>query len=244
MKKDGRHGLSFLLLRKILGNRMHKGKACDRLVSDLSTFTRRHRPMRAFNVLLFDEFETLDVFGPVEVIGTVSEKYSIEYFSQKGGLVTSIHNVRCQTRPFDELSAGFVLFIPGGGTSYLTKDEVYLKQLKDQAQQAEYVLTVCTGSGLLAKTGLLDGVQATTNKMLYEWSTSFGPDVHWLPKARWVKDGKFYTSSGVSAGIDMTLDFVKDHHGYEEAKRVADYIEYQWNEDSADDPFAALYGLK
>ena len=80
--------------------------------------------------------------------------------------------------------------------------------------------------------------------MLFDWSAGFGPQVHWVAKARWVKDGNVYTSSGVSAGIDMTLDFVKDIHGYEEAKRVANYIEYTWVEDSNDDPFANLYGLK
>jgi len=199
--------------------------------------------MKNFNVVLFDEFETLDVFGPVEVIGTVEEKYPIEYFSQTGGIATSVHNVQCLTKPFNEMPESFVLFIPGGGTSYLTQDEAYLKELRTLAEKADYVLTVCTGSGLLAKTGLLDGVKATTNKMLYEWSTAFGPNVLWQPKARWVKDGKFYTSSGVSAGIDMSLDFIKDFHGHEEAKRVADYIEYTWNEDSSEDPFAVLYGL-
>jgi transcriptional regulator GlxA family with amidase domain len=199
--------------------------------------------MRKFSVILFDEFETLDVFGPVEVIGTVNDKYDISYYSQRGGIVTSVHDVQCITKPFSELTDSFVLFVPGGGTSYLTKDDQYLMQLKDLADHAEYVLTVCTGSGLLAKTGFLDGRKATTNKMLYEWSAGFGPAVEWIAKARWVKDGKIYTSSGVSAGIDMTLDYVKDIHGYEEAKRVADYIEYSWNEDSSADPFALLYGL-
>ncbi len=199
--------------------------------------------MRTFNVILFDEFETLDVFGPVEVIGTVEDKYDIGYYSQNGGVVTSVHNAQCITKPFTEMEDSFALFIPGGGTSYLTKDETYLVQLRELAERAEYVLTVCTGSGLLAKTGFLDGKKATTNKMLYEWSAGFGPKVEWLAHARWVKDGKIYTSSGVSAGIDMTLDFVKDIHGYAEAKRVADYIEYSWNEDSHVDPFASLYGL-
>ena len=200
--------------------------------------------MRKFSVVLFDEFETLDVFGPVEVIGTVEDKYDISYYSQDGGIVTSVHNVQCITKPFSEMPKSFVLFVPGGGTSYLTKDDTYLDQLKDLANKAEYVLTVCTGSGLLAKTGFLDGKKATTNKMLFDWSAGFGPQVHWVAKARWVKDGNVYTSSGVSAGIDMTLDFVKDIHGYEEAKRVANYIEYTWVEDSNDDPFANLYGLK
>ena len=200
--------------------------------------------MKKYNVILFDEFETLDVFGPVEVIGTVEEdKYEIGFFSENGGIVTSVHNVQCVTKTFDEILNSYVLFIPGGGTSYLTKDELFLGKLKKLADDAEYVHTVCTGSGLLAKTGFMDGMKATTNKLLYEWSAAFGPKVDWQVKARWVKDGALYSSSGVSAGMDMTLDFIKDIHGYAEARRVADYIEYSWNEDSTNDPFAELYQL-
>ncbi len=199
--------------------------------------------MKNINVILFDEFETLDVFGSVEVLGTVEDKYNIGYYSHTGGIATGVHQTPCITKPFSEMPESFVLFIPGGGTSYLTQDDEYLTQLKDLADKAEYVMTVCTGSGLLAKTGFLNGKKATTNKMLFQWSSGFGPEVQWIPKARWVKDGRIYTSSGVSAGIDMALDFVKDIHGYDEAMRVANYIEYSWNEDSGSDPFAELYGL-
>lgn len=199
--------------------------------------------MRNFNVILFNEFETLDVFGPVEVIGTMEDIYHQEYYSLEGGLVTSKHNAQVMTRPFSEMEDTFVLFIPGGGTSYLTQNPEYIRQLASMVEKAQYVLTVCTGSGLLAKTGLLDGRRATTNKMLFTWTTGFGPDVNWVKHARWVKDGRFYTSSGVSAGIDMTLDFIRDLHGFEAAQYVADYIEYVWISDCNHDPFAAIYEL-
>jgi len=63
-------------------------------------------------------------------------------------------------------------------------------------------------------------------------------EVNWVYKARWVRDNKFYTSSGVSAGIDMILGFVADKFSEEKAKEIADNIEYIWNDDPSEDMFA------
>ena len=68
--------------------------------------------------------------------------------------------------------------------------------------------SVCTGAGLLARAGILDGRRATSNKRSLDWVISQGPKVEWVPQARWVEDGKFATSSGVSAGIDMALAII------------------------------------
>ena len=100
-----------------------------------------------------------------------------------------------------------------------------------------YVLTVCTGTALLARTGLLDFKKATTNKRAFDWVITNGEKVHWVRRARWVVDGKFHTSSGVTAGMDMTLDFIKDMQGIDTARRVASEIEYTWTEDSTNDSF-------
>jgi transcriptional regulator GlxA family with amidase domain len=131
------------------------------------------------------------------------------------------------------------LLIPGGmGTRSLVDDEGFIGKLALPAGKAPFVLTVCTGSALLAKTGLLDGRNATSNKKAFPWVQSTRPEVNWIKRARWVVDDKFYTSSGVSAGIDMALGFVKDIHGPRKAHEIRDTIEYVWNEDSTVDPFA------
>ena len=62
--------------------------------------------------------------------------------------------------------------------------------------------------------------------------------MHWIKKARWVVDGKYYTSSGVSAGIDMAFGFLKDMYGLDFAKNVAFQIEYSWQEDKDFDNFS------
>ena len=63
-------------------------------------------------------------------------------------------------------------------------------------------------------------------------------EVYWIKKARWVTDGKYYTSSGVSAGMDMALGFVADQFGLDKAKEIAQRIEYIWNSDWDNDIFA------
>jgi len=193
-------------------------------------------------VLLYPEFETLDVFGPVEVLGLPPESFRIQFYSPDGGVVTSSQQVPVVTRPLSALeSEDYVLLIPGGsGIFPLISNEPFIAALRTLAAKATFVLTVCTGSFLLARTGLLDGKRATSNKRLFSITKKF-PGVDWIKKSRWVKDGSMYTSSGVSAGIDMALGFVSDRIGYETATEVGRIIEYEWHEDSEYDPFCELY---
>ena len=185
-----------------------------------------------FNVILFDAFETIDVFGPVEVIGKLDPLYDIEFYSEKGGLVRSSQNVKVYSTPLVEIEEGGVLLIPGGfGTRREVDNEAMIQAIRRIAEKSQFVLTVCTGSALLAKTGLLAGRKATTNKMAFDWVIEQNKKVSWVRKARWVNDDKYYTSSGVSAGIDMALGFVTDRHGMESAERIARGIEYVWNKD-------------
>lgn len=194
-----------------------------------------------FNVLLFNGFETLDAFGPAEVIGRLPDKYSLKYCSLLGGMVESSQGVQVNTLPFAEIEPDGVLLIPGGmGTRALVSDEHFICQLKILSQQAQYVLSVCTGSALLAKTDLLSGKGATSNKRAFKWVSSINTQVNWVKKARWVVDGKYYTSSGVSAGMDMALGFISDRFGVETANNIACDIEYRWNSDKDKDPFAVL----
>lgn len=61
--------------------------------------------------------------------------------------------------------------------------------------------------------------------------------------ARWVRDGNIFTSSGVSAGMDMTLAAISTMHGQERAEQVAVWCEYEWHQGASWDPFAKIYGL-
>jgi putative intracellular protease/amidase len=196
-------------------------------------------PMISFNIVLFDDFETLDAFGPAEIIGTLSQVYNLKIYSLAGGIIKSKQMVLADTLPLAEIDTSGVLLIPGGiGTRKVVNDKIFIEQLRYLADNAANVLTVCTGSALLAKTNLLNGLKATSNKAAFEWACSNGPEVKWVKKARWVKDSKFYTSSGVSAGMDMTLGFICDTCGMKTAQDIANYMEYIWNPNMDNDPFA------
>lgn len=195
-------------------------------------------PRTPISIVLFDGFEPLDVFGPVEVLGDL-EDCELHYYSLTGGSVGCRQNCRIETSPFAEIPAHGILLIPGGmGTRPLTTDAAWLSQLSALAAQAQYVLSVCTGSALLAAAGVLDGRSATSNKRSWQWATTFGNNIDWKPRARWVHDGKFFTASGVSAGIDMALAFVRTVYGSDKAQAVARRMEYIVHPDADDDPFA------
>ncbi|MEI7857463.1 MAG: DJ-1/PfpI family protein [Methanomicrobiales archaeon] len=198
--------------------------------------------MKDVVTILFNDFETLDVFGPIEVLGRLPEQFNPLFFSVTGGIITSSQNVPVLTRPLSELkSTGYILLIPGGvGARDLVNNGEFIATLITLAGNAEFILTVCTGSIVLSRTGILDGRNATTNKRVFAWTKS-ASGVHWIKKARWVKDGTIYTSSGVSAGTDMALGFVSDLLGHPVTKQVSVEIEYEWNEDPGYDTFADRY---
>ncbi|TWH46411.1 DJ-1/PfpI family protein [Sporomusa sp. KB1] len=190
------------------------------------------------NVLLFPDFETLDAFGPVEVLGRI-EECCLHFVSANGGIIKSSQGVAILTEPLEKVVCSGVLLVPGGqGTRHLINDNMFIEKLSDIALQSQYCLTVCTGSALLAKANLLNGLKATSNKRAFDWVQSVNSEVKWISHARWVVDGKFYTSSGVSAGIDMALGFIADRFGITKAKELAQSIEYIWNSNKEADLFA------
>jgi transcriptional regulator GlxA family with amidase domain len=137
-----------------------------------------------------------------------------------------------------------IVVVPGGiGTRALVNDQSFLGWLKGWATSAEFITSVCTGSGVLAAAGLLDGHRATSNKRSFSWASAQGAGVTWIPEARWVEDGNRWTSSGVAAGIDMALALIAHLHGEDLATGLADRVEYEWHRDSSWDPYAAKNGL-
>lgn len=195
------------------------------------------------DILLFDKFETLDVFGPIEVLGRLKDTFDLNFISVKGGLVKSSQGVQVHTTAYkNEENIDKILLIPGGaGTRELVNDDEFIDYIKSISMRTKYILSVCTGSALLARSEILNGRKATSNKRAFEWVTKQNSSVLWVNEARWVRDGNIYTSSGVSAGIDMSLGFIADLLGKEKALEISKGIEYLWNEDSSYDPFYKLY---
>jgi transcriptional regulator GlxA family with amidase domain len=202
---------------------------------------------RTIGVLLFEGFELLDVFGPCEAYGIrdLEGAFRIAMVAQKAGPIASAQGPRAVAEfGFDDCPRLDVMLVPGG---IGTRREVYrtalISWLRARAEQAELVTSVCTGAALLAAAGLLDGRRATTNKRSFAWVQSQGPQVNWVKQARWVEDGKFATSSGVSAGIDMALAIIARLVSTETAEKAATSMEYEWHRDAGWDPFAKIHGL-
>jgi putative intracellular protease/amidase len=199
--------------------------------------------MRSVGVLVYENFELLDLFGPLEMLGWLGSEFDIKLIaSAKGPVASNMGPATIANLSFDERKDFDVLLIPGGwGRNIPVDTALMVPWLTEAAQKAEMVLTVCTGSALLALTGHLDGRKATSNKALFNWVAEKRPTVLWQPIARWVQDGKFFTSSGVSAGMDMSLAAIGQMLGAEKAEEIARGCEYQWHKDPDWDPFSEIH---
>ncbi|KYK62085.1 ThiJ/PfpI family protein [Drechmeria coniospora] len=207
-------------------------------------------PPTHYAVLLFDGFQALDVFGPLDVLNMLSRDHGLRLsivaaragsvstrtasMTQRIGQdVTATHTLATAPRDIE------VLLIPGGmGTRLedLRRPEVAF--IRSVFPRLRFLLTVCTGSSLAARAGVLDGREATTNKRAFDRIRAQSPRVHWVRQARWVRDGNVWTSSGISAGIDMMYAFVGAHYGEDVAAAIAWDAEYTRNLDPSDDPFS------
>ncbi|WP_299729360.1 DJ-1/PfpI family protein [uncultured Tateyamaria sp.] len=195
--------------------------------------------------LVFPGFQTLDFFGPIELLGGFRNDIEVITVAKSPEPVESRHRQHIVVdRVLSDSTDYDLLFVPGGDSALeAAKDEELMTWVRDTGAKAERVLAVCTGTILLGMTGLLDGKRATTNKLDFTATVPLAPNVTWVKQARWVRDGKFYTSSGVSAGMDMALAVGADLFGLEKAQEMADESEYEWHDDPNWDPFAKMAGL-
>ncbi len=204
-------------------------------------------PPLDIGVVLYDGAEPLDVFGPLEM-----------WLNAGPGLIR-VHLIADSARPvalttvtypseiapkvearygYDDAPPLDVLLVPGGiGTLREVDNQQLLDFIAERAAEVRLMTSVCTGSAILAKAGVLDGLPATGNKAFFSYIAGFGPKTEWIKEARWVDAGHVMTSSGVSAGIDMSLAVVARFFGEDAARSLAQATEYEWNEDAGRDPF-------
>ncbi len=200
---------------------------------------------RTLGAVLYPDFELLDTFGPLEMFGNMQGAVTVKTVAAQAGLVPSAQGPQVHADyGLDDCPKLDLILVPGGmGTRAAVDDERLVGWLRERSQDAEVVMTVCTGSGLLAATGLIDGRRATTNKMFFAWPEGTWPQVQWVREARWVEDDKFWTSSGVSAGMDMALAVIARIANQGTADMLATATEYEWHRDAGWDPFARVHGL-
>jgi len=201
--------------------------------------------VRTVGAVLFGDFELLDVFGPLEMLGVLPQHFRIVMLAERPEPVPSAQGPRAAIdRTFDDPGHLDVLLVPGGqGTRRESTNPRMLDFLTGAYPSLELVASVCTGAGLLAAAGLLAGRRATSNKQSFEWVTSQSAETDWIAEARWVEDGNVWTSGGVAAGMDMTLALIARLTDADTARWAAEHTEYEWHTDAAWDPFARRAGL-
>jgi transcriptional regulator GlxA family with amidase domain len=198
--------------------------------------------MKNIAIVLFDRVEVLDFAGPFEVFSvcgahgehkgnfnvyTVAERTPV---IARGGLSVKPDYLLDNCPPPD------IFLIPGGG-GYTDKgvpfgsrkemhNAVLLEWIKKHHISAELVLSVCTGSLILAKAGLLDGLSATTHWKAIDQLREAAPQTTIVDDQRWVDNGRVITSAGVSAGIDMSLYVIQKLLGKADADDTARSMEY------------------
>lgn len=217
-------------------------------VATVGTVAKSEREL-TIGLVLYESFEMMDTFGPLEMFAVANRLMGGKAFSLTAlaefKIVKSVGGPQFEVSTlFDELAEGMgfdILLIPGGiGTLREVHNvDSIQKFLKDVVPRTGLVMTVCSGSTILASAGLLDGRRATSNKLAFDLLAQYGPSVNWVENARWVVDGKFHLSSGVSAGTDLSLFVIQQLFDVDTARVVARTAEYSWNEDSEDDPFSS-----
>lgn len=184
-------------------------------------------------ILVFDDVEVLDFAGPFEVFSVANELRGYADFGvftvaprpgplrARNGLRVVPDHTLLSCPPVD------VLVVPGGfGTRALAADPVTIEWIRSRALAAELTLSVCTGSLLLAKAGLLDGLRVTTHHDLLDTLREMAPAATVDPEARYHDNGAIVTAAGISAGIDASLHLVSRLLGPGASAATAAYMEY------------------
>lgn len=187
-------------------------------------------------IYIYDDAEVLDFSGPFEVLATASRlseptglfnvfliAQHMRTVSARGGYLVAPHY------SFDNHPALDVLIVVGGvHTAELEKPAV-IEWVARTAETTELVASVCTGAFLLAQAGVLGGLDATTHWEDQQALAASFPDIHVIRNRRWVDQGKFVTSGGISAGIDMSLHLVSRLASPQLAELTARQMEYDWH---------------
>ncbi len=189
--------------------------------------------------ILYEDFELLDLYGPLEMFGNLKPQIEIITVAEKIGSVASFQSPQTVAE-FDYQNCPHLdlILLPGGfGTIQELTNQAIMSFLVKRVPSAKVTMSVCSGSWILAKAGLLDGRRATSNKVYFQMATQQSDQVDWVSEARWVEDSSIFTSSGVSAGIDMSLAVIASLFGEKKANDIANVTEYVWNKNSHEDPF-------
>lgn len=204
-------------------------------------------------VLLLKSYQLLDASGPLDGLAMMTPTYLQDVMAPASLLTKAIpidfhyisHSldpVAATAGPLQQPTCTYAtcpplnfLFIPGSPPDSKVSSEL-IRFVQQRVEEVDIVMSVCTGSILLASAGVLNGRKASTNKNVQQFAVQTFPQVQWTEKGRWTVDGKFWTSSGVTAGMDMMAAFLMSNYDRELVKfthKIAEFIPKEQD----DDPF-------
>ena len=180
--------------------------------------------------VLYPGLTPLDLIGPLQALSPLARldpTYEVLVVAENRDPVVSDSVISLgPSHTFDEAPAPFAIVVPGGGEPTLRAagHKPLVDYVAETAVNAEIVMSVCTGAIILATAGLLKGRRATTHWAYVDVLENLGVEV---VRARWVEDGKFLTTAGVSAGIDGGLRLAQRLVGDEAAKLIQRGMQYE-----------------
>ncbi|MBH5317847.1 DJ-1/PfpI family protein [Paenibacillus sp. GSMTC-2017] len=202
--------------------------------------------MQTWNVgiLLFENVEVLDFAGPFEVFSITMmnfgkpdyyKPFKVSTVSETGGTITAegglkvVPDYSIARAPYFDL-----IVIPGGGdVSREVNNDVLIDWIKTRNDEVKWMTSVCSGAQIVAKTGILDGKQATNHSFFIKQFRIDHPKVDIIDGVKYVDQGDIVTSAGVSSGIQMALHMVRRLLGKSAAEMTAEIMEFEMDFDDA-----------
>lgn len=191
-------------------------------------------------ILIFDNVEVLDVAGPFEVFSVTRlneqrrfkelSPFKVILIAEKADQITAIGGLRLIPNfTIDNCPELDLLMVPGGwGTRREVNNTTLIKWISKKASNTPLTASVCTGSSLLGKAGLLDGRDATTHWKAFDFLQESAPKVHIVKNVLFTLEEPIFTSAGVAAGIDLALCIASHFFGTEIGKATARHMEYPY----------------
>ena len=191
-------------------------------------------------ILIFDQVELLDVAGPFEVFsvtrlnekekGEWSSPFKVILIAEKLGQISTIGGLRLSPDvSFETCPKLDLLIVPGG---WRTRREVnndgLVRWIADRSVHSKITASVCTGSSLLGKAGLLDGRESTTHFQAFDFLRQSAPNTEIREDVLFTLTEPIFTSAGVSAGIDLALLIVSHFFGTDIGMATARHMEYPY----------------
>ena len=217
----------------VMDNNVHSDAPGNCLKCGMALVQGKRPAKTRVGIFIFNNIQILDFTGPYDVFAFKSNDFELFTIGENMKPIETSYGLSVNPKyTFENCPQPDVLIIPGGGVRKEFEKENVIEWIARTAEKSQYVMSVCTGSFLIAKAGLLQGKSATTYNSAISNLRSLFPDINVVSDQRYVDNGKVLTSAGISSGIDASFHLIAKMKGLGFAQEVALGLEYDWNPNS------------